>query len=103
MEGAGSAICDPDCENRPSDDADRKVVPYRLLNSGAILVADLTRAIAQRAGQLLARNKLSSAHAVDAFVVATAAQYERAVIATADTAGIRRLAASTRSIRILSL
>ena len=75
----------------------------RLLNSRAILVADLTRAIAQRAGQLLARNKLSSAHAVDAFVVATAAQYERAVIATADTADIRRLAASTRHIRILGL
>ena len=75
----------------------------RLLNSRAILVADLTRMIAQRAGQLLARHKLSSAHAVDAFVVATAAQYEYAVIATSDTADLRRLAGSSRNIRILGL
>jgi predicted nucleic acid-binding protein len=75
----------------------------RLLNSRAILVADLTRAIAQRAGELLARYKLSSAHAVDAFVVATAAQYEHAVIATSDTADLRRLAGSSRRIRILGL
>jgi predicted nucleic acid-binding protein len=75
----------------------------RLMNSGAILVADLTRVIAQRAGQLLARHQLSSEHAVDAFVVATAAQYERAVIATSDPADLRRLAGSSRSIRILGL
>ena len=75
----------------------------RLLSSRAILVTDLTRVIAQRAGQLLARCKLSSAHAVDAFVVATAAQYERAVIATSDPADLRRLAGSSRTIRILAL
>lgn len=75
----------------------------QLLNSRAILVADLTRAIAQRAGQLLARFKLSSAHAVDAFVVATAEQYESAVIATGDPADIRRLAASIRTVSVLAL
>lgn len=75
----------------------------RILNSRAILVADLTRSIAQRAGQLLARHKLSSAHAVDAFVVATALQYEHAIIATGDTADLRRLVGASRTIRILSL
>ena len=51
-----------------------------LLSNPGIVVFDLTRAVAQQAGHLLAR--LSSAHAVDAFVVATALQFETAVIAT---------------------
>ena len=42
---------------------------------------------------MLARLKLSSAHAVAAFVVATALQFETAVIATGDPDDIRRLAA----------
>jgi predicted nucleic acid-binding protein len=75
----------------------------RLLSARAILVADLTRPIAQRAGQLLARLKLSYAHAIDAFVVATAAQFPTAIIATGDPADLRRLAATSRSIRILAL
>jgi predicted nucleic acid-binding protein len=79
------------------------VAVNHLLNSGAIVVADLTRAIAQRAGHLLARLRLSSAHAIDAFVVATAAQYEFAIIATGDPADLRRLAGSARNIRILGL
>jgi hypothetical protein len=41
----------------------------RLLSNPGVLVAALTRPVAQRAGHLLARLKLSSAHAVDAFVV----------------------------------
>lgn len=75
----------------------------QLLNSRAILVADLTRSIAQRAGQLLARLKLSSEHAVDAFVVATAEQYDSAIIATGDPVTIRRLAASMRTVSVLAL
>jgi hypothetical protein len=43
-----------------------------LLSNPGVVVFELTRAIAQRAGHLLARVNLSSAHAVDAFVVATA-------------------------------
>ncbi len=86
------------CRNTRHD-----VAVNRLLNSRAIVVADLTRAIAQRASHLLSRLKLSSAHAVDAFVVATAAQYESAIIATGDPADLKRLAASIRSIRILGL
>ncbi|MCK6593005.1 MAG: PIN domain-containing protein [Polyangiaceae bacterium] len=75
----------------------------RLLNTRAILVADINRTIAQYAGQLLARLKLNSAHAVDAFVVATAAQFPAAIIATGDPADIRRLAASNRRIRVMAL
>ena len=41
---------------------------------------ELTRTAAQQAGQVLARLKLSSAHAIDAFVVATALQFDTAVI-----------------------
>lgn len=74
-----------------------------LLSSRAIVVTELTRAIAQHAGHLLTRFKLSSARAVDAFVVATAAVFPMAIIATGDPVDIRRLASSQRKIRILAL
>jgi predicted nucleic acid-binding protein len=74
-----------------------------LLNNPGVCVFDLTRAVAQQAGHLLARAKLSSAHAVDAFVVATALQFETAVIATGDPADIRRLAAPFSRVGVLSL
>jgi hypothetical protein len=66
-------------------------------------VSELTRAVAQQAGHLLARLRLSSAHAVDAFVVATAMQFDAAVIATGDPADIRRLAAPFRHVGVLPL
>ena len=75
----------------------------RLLNARGVGVADLTRETAQRAGRLLARVKLSSAHAIDAFVVATALQSELAVIATGDPADIQRLASPFRQVRIFAL
>ena len=74
-----------------------------LLNNPGIRVSDLTRSIAQRAGHLLARLKLSSAHAVDAFVVATAAQFDTAVIATSDPEDIARLAAPFPNVGIFAL
>jgi predicted nucleic acid-binding protein len=74
-----------------------------LLNNPGVQVFDLTRVVAQRAGHLLARLKLSSAHAVDAFVVATAAQFDAAVIATGDPDDIRRLAAPFSSIGVFAL
>jgi len=74
-----------------------------LLNNPGVCVFDLTRAVAQQAGHLLARAKLSSAHAVDAFVVATALQFETAVIATGDPADIRRLAAPFSRVGVLAL
>jgi PIN domain len=74
-----------------------------LLNGHGIGVCDLTRPIAQRAGALLTRAQLSSEHAVDAFVVATALEFATAVIATGDPADIRRLATAYRQITVLSL
>ncbi|MFZ5896007.1 MAG: PIN domain-containing protein [Myxococcota bacterium] len=74
-----------------------------LLNNPGVCVFDLTRAVAQQAGHLLARAKLSSAHAVDAFVVATALQFETAVIATGDPRDIRRLAAPFTRVGVLAL
>lgn len=74
-----------------------------LLNNPGIGVTELTRAISQQAGHLLARLKLSSEHAIDAFVVATALQFETAVIATGDPDDIRRLAAPFQRIGILAL
>jgi len=79
------------------------VAVNHLLNSGALVVVDLTRAIAQRAGHILARLRLSSAHAIDAFVVATAAEFESSVIATGDPSDLRRLVASARNITVLGL
>jgi predicted nucleic acid-binding protein len=74
-----------------------------LLNARGIGVLDLTRSVAQRAGHLLARRRLSSAHAIDAFVVATSLQFDVAVIATGDPDDIRRLAAPFRHVRVFAL
>lgn len=74
-----------------------------LLNKPGVGVSELTRVVAQRAGHLLARLELSSAHAVDAFVVATALQFDTALIATGDPDDIRRLAAPYRQVGVLAL
>jgi predicted nucleic acid-binding protein len=75
----------------------------QLLKGHGILVRDLTRSTAQRAGALLASAKLASAHAVDAFVVATALEFDRAVIATGDPDDIRRLAAPFRQVSVFAV
>jgi hypothetical protein len=75
----------------------------RLLQGHGITVCDMGRDIAQRAGDILYRRKLSSQHAVDAFVVATALSFESAVIATGDTKDIRSMAAPYRQIRVLPI
>ena len=74
-----------------------------VLNRGAIVVTDLTREISQRAGALLTRARMSSANAIDAFVVATALEFDTAVIASGDTADLSRLAAPYRQIALLRL
>jgi predicted nucleic acid-binding protein len=74
-----------------------------LVASRGIGVSELTRPIAQRAGHLLAKAKLSSAHAVDAFVVSTALEFDAAVIATADPSDIRRLAARFPRLRVFAI
>ena len=74
-----------------------------LLNNPGVRVVDLDRVAAQQAGQMLARLKLSSAHAIDAFVVAIALQFDTAVIATGDPDDIRRLAAPFPKIGVFAL
>ncbi len=74
-----------------------------VLNRGVIVVADLTREISERAGALLTRARMSSANAVDAFIVATALEFDTAVIASGDTADLARLAAPYRQISLMRL
>jgi predicted nucleic acid-binding protein len=75
----------------------------RLLLGRGIAVCDLTRTIAQRAGEILHKSSLSSQHAVDAFVVATALEFDAAVIATGDEDDMKRLAAPYRNLRIFRI
>jgi hypothetical protein len=75
----------------------------RVLNGTGIGVVDLTERIARRAGALLARRRLGSAHAVDAFVVATALEFSGSVIATGDPEDIGRLSSGLRHVRVFGL
>jgi hypothetical protein len=75
----------------------------RLLTGRGLHVLDLTASISKRAGHLLARAKLDSSHAVDAFVVASALQFERAIIATGDPSDITRLVGSSKRVRVFSV
>ncbi len=61
------------------------------------------REIARRAGGLLARARMSSSNAVDAFVVATALEFDVAVIASGDPTDLARLAAPFRQISLMHL
>ncbi len=74
-----------------------------LLSDSGILVLPLTRSIAQRGGLLLAEARMSSTKAVDAFVVATALEFDNALIATGDPTDIRRLAARHRSLKVFAI
>jgi predicted nucleic acid-binding protein len=74
-----------------------------VLNARGILIESLTDSVARRAGAILAQAKLGSAHAVDAFVVATAAQFSAAVIATGDIADLGTLAAPFKHVRLFAI
>jgi hypothetical protein len=75
----------------------------QFLSRDVVRVVELTRPIAQRAGSLLGAARMSSDHAVDAFVVATALEFELALIASGDLKDIKRLAAAHPQISILAL
>jgi predicted nucleic acid-binding protein len=75
----------------------------KLLNGRGIHVVDLTDRVARRAGGLLARAGLGSAHAVDAFVVATALEFGLAAIATGDPDDMKRLAKNAPNLRIVAI
>lgn len=68
----------------------------RVLRGARVVPTD--RSIGQHAGRLLERLKLDSCHAVDAFVVATAASLGNAVVLTADADDIGRLASLVRGV-----
>ena len=75
----------------------------QVLNREAVRVSDLTRRIAQRAGALLAKARMSSERAVDAFVVATALEFDVSVIATGDAEDLARLSAPFNQITLMRL
>jgi predicted nucleic acid-binding protein len=75
----------------------------QVLNREAIRVTDMTREIAQRAGALLAKTRMSSENAIDAFVVATALEFDLSVIATGDAKDLARLSAPYRQISLMQL
>lgn len=74
-----------------------------LLNGKGLLVLPLTQEISRVAGHLLANAKLGSAHAVDAFVVATAMCFDAALIATGDPKDIKRLAANQAHLKVFPI
>lgn len=73
------------------------------LKARGIVVDDLTESIARTAGAILARAKLASTHAVDAFVVATASVYSSAVIATGDSSDLSGLISPYRHVRLFEI
>lgn len=73
------------------------------LKARGIVVEALTESIARSAGSILARGKLASEHAIDAFVVATAAEYSTAVIATGDISEFTALIAPYKYIRLFAI
>ncbi len=74
-----------------------------VLNGTGIGVVDLTARIARRAGTLLAKRRMGSEHAVDAFVVATALEFAGSVIATGDPDDIGRLASGHAQVRVFPI
>ena len=74
-----------------------------VLNGTGIGVMDLTARIARRAGTLLARRRMGSEHAVDAFVVASALEFAGSVVATGDPDDIGRLASGHAQVRVFSI
>lgn len=75
----------------------------QLLKRDAVRVIELTRETAQRAGALLEKAGMTSRHAIDAFVVSTALEFESAVIATGDVEDLRRLSVSHRQITLMRI
>ena len=75
----------------------------RILNGNGIGVVELSDSIAKAAGTLLARSRLDSTHAVDAFVVATAATFSSALIATGDPKDIAKISSGIRGLRVFGI
>lgn len=76
----------------------RRAAVDRVLRRVQVVPTD--RAIAETAGVLLEAAGMGSANAIDAFVVATAAQTPAAVVLTADADDLGPLAASLRHVEV---
>lgn len=79
----------------------RSAAVGRVLDHARVVPTD--RPIAEHAGRLLERLGLDSCHAVDAFVVATAASLANAVILTGDPDDLRALAANVPAVAVQAL
>lgn len=77
----------------------RDAAVHHVLKGKGIGVVELSANTAARAGGLLAAARMDSRHAVDAFVVATAAALGDAIIATGDPDDLGKLAARQKSVR----
>lgn len=65
-----------------------------------LVVAATDRSVAQHAGLLLGAANLGSAHAVDAFVAATAARHQPAVLLTGDVGDLGALCATMPAVAV---
>lgn len=79
----------------------RSAAVGRALRRARVIPTD--RGIADQAGRLLERLGLDSCHAIDAFVVATAASLGNALILTGDPDDMTSLAAHTPAVAIQAL
>jgi predicted nucleic acid-binding protein len=75
----------------------------RLLNGKGILVVPLTQELSRVAGHLLAKAKLGSAQAVDAFVAATAMSFDAALVATGDPKDLKHLLGNQSHVKVFSI
>lgn len=73
----------------------------RVLRRARVIATD--RAVAEHAGRLLEHLHLDSCHAIDAFVVTTAASLGNAIILTGDPDDLTQLAAHTPGVMIQPL
>jgi predicted nucleic acid-binding protein len=74
-----------------------------VLARDVLVVRDVTRRVARIAGSLLARARMDSAHAIDAFVVSVAYEVGGGVILTGDADDLARLAGAHPSIEVASI
>lgn len=65
-----------------------------------LVVVATDRTVAQRAGLLLGAAGLSSAHAVDAFVAATAAEHQPSVVLTGDVGDLDALCVNLQAVAV---
>jgi hypothetical protein len=79
----------------------RDAAVYRVLNG--VVVEPVTRAVGERAGQLIGVARLGSGQAVDAILVATAlAEAGPVVIATSDPGDLKALVGDEKRIAVVA-